>query len=658
MTRTESTNPAFEPDERRAATAVALVRDLLACGFGERILLLTGNGACEALERGLDRRLEDRMAARKGFLRTVGLPSDPTVAERELASILAQEVPDGIVNRSPHAIASWPAVRNALAGGSRLLELPGLDDDALVHCLAEVDLGSLRWTALELARRVERGSTLAVRDGNRETPFPLANARAADFLAPPLMRGAVASLPGAIAIAGLPGGSTLLVGLHPTARPDGGPIERSRSLGAVSVLGPDGQPAGDRDRTATVVVDGVGILHGGTIVASDADPKPKAPRNRRGRLRGTIDAARRVLSGMPFRTFFADGGRISIAGPLIAQAAWLRGLTGRSVGRIERSDSFRVGGLRRRLRPDDVVIAALGGPRSRLERIGGREAGWFEVPTYPRMVVPLGPLREKGLEAFTAASESAKEPLRYIRTKRLGWRTVAADPESVRRFETRYHVPTMVDRHGPEAAIRPPAGLIEECGRAELLEIIHEGQAVGMSLFRPTSPRAELLQIGVLDGDERWLKMRILSLCYALPGLQCAQRAIDSYDLGRSPPFPWHPVLNFKSKWGAAVDPGPATERLLVRLPAASPATWHLLSRSGLVAVRRDGQAVAIVAVDGSSDLERVREVALPGLAEIVVVHEGIDPPTVTAALEGVRNPRPVRFVPRADLDRLAAIVG
>jgi hypothetical protein len=179
-----------------------------------------------------------------------------------------------------------------------------------------------------------------------------------------------------------------------------------------------------------------------------------------------------------------------------------------------------------------------------------------------------------------------------------------------------------------------------------------------MSLFRPTSPRAELLQIGVLDGDEKWLKMRILSLCYALPALQCAQREIEAFDLGRSPPFPWHPVLNFKSKWGAAVDAGGASDRLLVRLPAASPATWNLLSRSGLLAQRRDGRTVAIVAVDAACELARLREVALPGIEEIVVVHDGVGTDAVASALEGVRNPKPLRFIPRSDLDRLAAIVG
>jgi hypothetical protein len=643
MTRTETPNPAPEPEERPAATARPLVRDLLACGFAERILLLTDGESGS----GLDLEIGSQVAERKGSTRLVCLPEAAADAGRALAAAIAEDLPDAIVNRSRHGIASWRCVREALEGGSRLLELPGLDDEALERCLAGIDTAALRWDALALIRRIERAERLSVELGSGTWSFDLPKARRlvggpSDFLAPPLLRGGIASLPGAVAVP--IGDGTLLLGLHPSARHDGTELERIRVLGTATRLDRSGR-AIEPPTAATVALDGEPVA-------------AAVPGRRRGRMARTLDAAVRMLAPRPFRSFTAEGGRIAIAGPLAAQAAWLRGLTGRSVGRIERSDSFRVGGLRRRLHPDDVVIAALGGPRSRLERIGGREAGWFEVPTYPRMVVPLGPLREKGLEAFTAASESAKEPLRYIRTKRLGWRTVTADPESVRRFETRYHVPTMVDRHGPEAAIRPPAGLIEECGRAELLEIIHEGQAVGMSLFRPTSPRAELLQIGVLDGDERWLKMRILSLCYALPALQCAQRAIDSYDLGRSPPFPWHPVLNFKSKWGAAVDPGPATERLLVRLPAASPATWHLLSRSGLVAVRRDGRAVAIVAVDGSSDLERVREVALAGLAEIVVVHEGIDPPAVTAALECVRNPRPVRFVPRADLDRLAAIVG
>jgi hypothetical protein len=654
MTRPEPPNHVSTPGEPVSDAARALAGGLLACGFAERILLLT----VEATPSPLDRAIEGRIAGRKGSLQIVPLPRDPVAASRDLAAALAQELPDGIVNRSFHAIAAWAAVRDAVAGGSRLLELPGLDDEALVRCLAETDLGSLRWNVVDLARRIGRGSTITLRGGGRERSFPLGDARPSDFLAPPLMRGAVASLPGAVAVAGLPGDSTLLIGLHPDARHDAGPLEHSRSLGTVTVLGPDGQPAGDAVRTATVLVDGIEIMRDGSIVAGEESPSSTPARKRRGSIGRRIDAARRLLSGMPIRTFAADGGRVTIAGPLTAQAAWLRGLTGKPVGRLESTGSFLAGGLRRRLGPDDVVVSALGGPRSRLERIGDREAGWLEVPTYARMVLPLTALREKGLEAFAAASESAKEPLRYIRTKRLGWRTVAADPASLRRFEERYHVPTMIDRHGPEAAIRPPESLLEECGRAELLEIIHEDRTVGLSLFRPTSPRAELLQIGVLDGDETWLRMRILSLCYALPALQCAQRDLAEYDLGRSPPFPWHPVLNFKSKWGAGVDPGPASDRLHVRLPAAAPATWNLLTRSGLIALRRDGRPVALVAVDAASDLGRLREVAVPGIDEILVITDGVAGDAVVAALADVRNPRPIRFAARGELDRLASIVG
>lgn len=657
MTRTEPSNDGPTPGEpgpadRRAATAEALARDLLACGFGERILLLIDGDTGSDL----DRELETRVAARKGTVRTLGLPDGPS-GQSALAAALAQDLPDAIVNRSRHGIAAWPCVVDALTGGSRLLELPGLDDAALGRCLARIEGGSLRWEALATGRRIDRAMTLAVTGGGRTRSFTIATARgggAGDFQPAPLMRGQVASLPGAVQAA-LADGSTLLIGLNPSARPDASPLERSRSRGTVTVIGADGRTT-ESIADATILVDGAPLEPDGPI------PPPATRGRRRGPVARAIESATRVLSRKPLRIFdpgeSAGAGRLVLAGSLAAQSVWLRGLTGRSVGRLVSTGTFRAGGLRRRLRPDDVVVAILGGPRSRLERLGDREEGWLEVPTYARMVVPLGPLREKGLEAFAAASESAKEPLRYIRTKRLGWRTRPADAASVRIFEERYHVPTMVDRHGPEAAIRPPAGMLEECGRAELLEIIHEDRAVGMSLFRPTAPQAELLQIGVLDGDEKWLKMRILSLCYALPALQCALRDLEGYDLGRTPPFPWHPVLNFKSKWGAAVDPGPATDRLLVRLPAGNPATWRLLAGSGLVALRRDGRPVAIVAVDATSELARLREVALPGLAEIVVVHDGVAPEAIAAAFEGVRHPTPRRLMPRADLDRLAAIVG
>lgn len=664
MTRTEPTDEPTGPDPDADSAAEVLVAGLLACGFAERIVLL-GRGEPAS---GLDRAIESRIVARKGSVRRVTLPDEPAAAARTLAALLAEDLPDGLVNRSDHAVAGWDCVRDALTGGSRLVELPGLDDDALRRGLDGLDAGPLRWLAMAIADRIDRGARASVLLGNRAawTVDLVASRRqglrAGEHRPPPAMRGTVASLPAAVTVGGPvdghPSGSTLVVGLHPNARTDAGPLERSRSLGTFTILDADGRPVGDSLHAATLVIDGDAIVRDGVPMPGGPFTPVAGARVRRGRLARGLQTAARLLGPCPYRAFATGNGRAVFAGTLAAQAAWLRGFTGQPVGRLAASGTFRAGGLRRRLEPDDAAVAALGGPRSRLERIGGREDGWLTVPTYARMVVGLAPLKDKGLDAFAEQCHSTKDTLRYIRTKRLGWRTVPADPESIRRFEERYHLPTMVGRHGPEAAIRPPASLLEECGRAEFLEIIHEGRAVGMALFRPEAPRAELLQIGVLDGDEAWLRMRILALCYALPALQCAQRDIAEYDFGRSPPFPWHPVLNFKSKWGAGVDPGPATDRLLVRLPAASPATWNLLTRSGLIAMRRDGRPIAVVAVDAASDLVRLREVAVPGLDEILVVTDGVAIDAVTSALADVRNPRPVRFAARGDLERLASIVG
>jgi hypothetical protein len=48
----------------------------------------------------------------------------------------------------------------------------------------------------------------------------------------------------------------------------------------------------------------------------------------------------------------------------------------------------------------------------------------------------------------------------------------------------------------------------------------------------------------------------------------------------------------------------------------------------------------------------------VPGIDEILVITDGVAGDAVVAALADVRNPRPIRFAARGELDRLASIVG
>lgn len=416
------------------------------------------------------------------------------------------------------------------------------------------------------------------------------------------------------------------VGFLPTATFDGALLEAERVSGSVTLgFGRFPHHMDAIASRATVLIDGEPLIEGGELLRGEDRPATPALSPPRRSL------ARRVASmirPIPVRRFASDAGRIDFAGPCAQEGAWLLRFAGRPLGAVQVTRA-RPRGLRAALRGADVALVHLPHERLRLE---GLTDATVHVPGLVQQVLDLAPVAAEGLKAF-ARDSNASNDLRVMRKESLAMRVSALDAASLGRFYERYYMPQLRERYGALAGFTSLGDLARHVGRAELLEIMRGDEAIAATILRCDGDAALLIQAGLLNGDQRYRKLRGLAATYAFGALRAVELGATTLGFGGSVPFLRDGVLSFKAKWGPTlVCPEPDSGyRLAVDL--TSPAARGFLERSPLIACTSARHLIGVACVQPQTALDRLFELWRPGLSRLLLVLDGVDESAVRAAM-------------------------
>jgi hypothetical protein len=138
-------------------------------------------------------------------------------------------------------------------------------------------------------------------------------------------------------------------------------------------------------------------------------------------------------------------------------------------------------------------------------------------------------------------------------------------------FYERMHVPLLKERHGAQAQVETKDGLRDLFHKGMLMLILHEGQPVAGALNTIHGKTLFGVGLGVLDGDQRWYAMGVMTLLYYHSIRWCFENGIRRLDFGGVHPFLKDGLYDYKRRWGFQPYHDPLIEReWLFWAPSAS----------------------------------------------------------------------------------------
>jgi hypothetical protein len=139
---------------------------------------------------------------------------------------------------------------------------------------------------------------------------------------------------------------------------------------------------------------------------------------------------------------------------------------------------------------------------------------------------------------------------RRIRKYKLTYE-ILTDNESLDDFINRFYIPYITKRHGDEAIISDLQSGWKSSSSAFLLAIKEDGVIVAASFNEKTGEYLKLLNLGLLDGDEEYLRHGAIGALYYYGILEGKKLGCKYFDAGLSRPFINDGLTKYKIGWGA-----------------------------------------------------------------------------------------------------------
>jgi len=144
---------------------------------------------------------------------------------------------------------------------------------------------------------------------------------------------------------------------------------------------------------------------------------------------------------------------------------------------------------------------------------------------------------------------NVKEDLRRIRKNRL-YHEVTCDEHAIEDFHRNMYVPYIKNVYGAAALYHSLESLRLLQGRVELLLIKRDDEVLAGQILVYEDGRVRTREIGVRNGDRRYLKAGVMGAIYYYGILHLKEKGFSTAGLGGSRAWLNDGVLRFKKKWG------------------------------------------------------------------------------------------------------------
>ena len=215
-----------------------------------------------------------------------------------------------------------------------------------------------------------------------------------------------------------------------------------------------------------------------------------------------------------------------------------------------------------------------------------QEYSGFIIPEWITMKIyidcPIGEVCKKSTSHFS-------DVLRLIRKYNLTYE-ILTDKESFNYFNEKFYLPYITKRHGEEAWIEDLNKTWDQSPAPLLIAVREDGAFVGESLIIKSGDSLRLLRLGLLDGNDDYLRHGVIGALYYFSILEGQKSGCRYIDLGGTRPFLTDGLTKFKSRFGGEFETklSSTKEYLWLGINEHSGIAKEFMRRNPVMYARRD----------------------------------------------------------------------
>jgi hypothetical protein len=232
----------------------------------------------------------------------------------------------------------------------------------------------------------------------------------------------------------------------------------------------------------------------------------------------------------------------------------------------------------------DMVVSEL----SRSTYSYFRDIGGYVLPVWTAIRININRPAEE-IFSKNRSVTNFKDIIRRIRKYDLTYE-ILTDKESFDYFNERFYKPFMKKRHGDEAFIEDLEIMWDMHENPKLIAIKENGKIVGMSFFRISGKILYLMRIGLLDGEEEYIRHGVIGSSYYFGIMEGLKAGCTHVDLGGTRPFLTDRLTKYKLGLGAEFvkNLSPMKEYIWLGVNRNSTAARDFLSENPFMFVSKD----------------------------------------------------------------------
>jgi hypothetical protein len=215
--------------------------------------------------------------------------------------------------------------------------------------------------------------------------------------------------------------------------------------------------------------------------------------------------------------------------------------------------------------------------------------GGYILPEFVNMRINI----DSPLQEIIDRSDRFPEIIRKVRKYNMTYE-ILTDEDSLSHFIDRFYLPYITKKHGENARIADVDTILKSTPSPSILAIREDGVIVAESLIQRSGDCLAGLQVGIIDGNEEYLRHGVLGAIYYFFIIEGQRLGCTYYDIGSTPPFLTDGLTKYKMGLGAEFvqDNSPLNEYLWLGVNESSDAAKEFIRTHPFISISKDHRLV------------------------------------------------------------------